>query len=271
MSGKKEDLITENSKEKEVKEKSKRVSISWWISIFILTVIGSVLISFIILNSVYYSKEIKAREKESNLKTEFIKDITKQRLDLIKQLENCIKLRKEDAAIKEENSSKDKKNHEMLVSWVYKNSSKISKKTAEEIVNYTLQTNFPLMHLSIMKTESSFDPTSVSSKGASGIGQQMPKDYEKRLIEAEIIIEWRDIFNVSQGIKATEFAWNDKFQLAEGNVLEALKLYYGDNDKKYIEQILVDYHYLIYLCNFNGLDKNSNPEENNNKTNLKIE
>jgi len=244
----KENLITEDLIEKKEGTKRERK----WI-LFLTTVVLTALITFVGTTIWHNKKQIEIGELIRTLKSENQSYKVKfqayeQRINEFIEESKTRKLLDEDA------STKQQKNYKLLVSWVYKNSSKISKETAEEVVKCSLKTNFPLMHLAIMKTESNFDPTSISSKGASGIGQQMPKDYEKPLIEAGILTEWRDIFNVSQGVKATEFAWNHKFKLAKGQVLEALKFYYGDNDKKYIEQILIDYHYLIYLCNFNGLD-----------------
>jgi len=135
-----------------------------------------------------------------------------------------------------------------LTKWVFENSSKISKEIAKEIVNYTLETNFPLFLLSLIKTESTFDPTSVSSKGALGLGQVMPRDYEKGLKKAGILTEMRDIFNIPVGVKATEFAWNDKLVIAEGDIIKALSLYLGKKKEDYINQILKDFLYLNYLC-----------------------
>lgn len=236
-----ENTITEGEKEKTTKQKPKKKQPSWFTVLIIATF--TALCSYL-FTAIQYKKVVDIKEEH---------------------VSKLVELLDKQKALAEEKLVKDKKNYEKIVEWVYKNSSKISRKTAEEIVSHTLTTNFPLMHLAIMKTESSFDPTSISTKGASGIGQQMPKDYKEPLIQAGIISEWRDIFNIPQGVKATEFAWNDKFQLGKGNVLESLKLYYGENDKSYINQIIIDYHYLVYLCNFNGLEK----LEEDNGTNVK--
>lgn len=135
-----------------------------------------------------------------------------------------------------------------LTNWVFRNSSKISKKIAKEIVDCILKTNFPLFLLALIKTESTFDPTSVSSKGALGLGQIMPRDYKKRLKKAGIISDIRDVFDVPAGVKSTEFAWNDKLVLAKGDIIKALGLYLGKKKKDYINQILKDFLYLNYLC-----------------------
>jgi len=140
------------------------------------------------------------------------------------------------------------KSKPVLTNWIFKNSSNTSKKIAGEIVDRVLETNFPLFLLALIKTESTFDPTSISKKGALGLGQVMPRDYEKKLKEAGIITEMRDVFNIPAGIKSTEFAWNDKLTEAEGDIMKALDLYLGENNKGYTNQILKDFLYLNYLC-----------------------
>jgi len=263
-----EDTITENSNE-EIQEPKKKQP-SWFTVIVIIAIaaICSYLVTAIQYKKIMDNKEerIEFLEKEIKIHEEHVELLTEEIENSKEQMSKYLELLDKQKALAEEKLVRDKKNYEKLVEWVYKNSSKISRKTAEEIVSYTLATNFPLMHLAIMKIESSFDPSSISSKGASGIGQQMPKDYKELLIQAGIISEWRDIFNIPQGVKATEFAWNDKFQLGKGNVLESLKLYYGENDKDYINQVLIDYHYLVYLRNFNGLEE----QEKNDETNIKL-
>lgn len=251
-----ENTITENTKKETNKQKPKKKQPSWLTVLIVaaLTTSGSYLVT-----TISYKRTIELKEERIEL-------LEKETVVFEEQISKHLELLDKQRTLAEEKLVRDKKNYEKLVSWVYKNSSKISRKTAEEIVSHTLATDFPLMYLAIMKIESNFDPTSISSKGASGIGQQMPKDYEKPLIEAGIISEWRDIFNIPQGIKATEFAWNDKFQLGKGNILESLKLYYGESDKDYINQVLVDYYYLVYLCNFNGLEEQEKNDENKQET-----
>lgn len=251
-----EDIITENTKKENNEQKPKKKQPTW-LTVFIMATFTA-LCSYSI-TAIQYIKVVDTKEERIQLleeETKIFKEQISKYIELLdKQKALYLELLDKQKVLAEEKLVKDKKNYEKLVEWVYKNSSKISKKTAEEIVTLTLETNFPLMNLAIMKTESSFDPTSISTKGASGIGQQMPKDYEEPLIEAGIISEWRDIFNIPQGVKATEFAWNDKFKLGKGHILESLKLYYGENNREYIDQILIDHHYLVYLCNFDELEE----------------
>lgn len=133
-----------------------------------------------------------------------------------------------------------------LIEWVYKHS-RISQTMAEQIVDSVVKTSYPLFLLALIKTESNFNPTAVSKKGAMGLGQIMPQ-HEKLLIQAGILREMRDVFNIPVGIEATEFVWEFKISEAEGNINKALALYLGVHRKRYINQILKDYFYLNYLC-----------------------
>jgi LysM repeat protein len=133
-----------------------------------------------------------------------------------------------------------------LTEWVYKHS-QISQTMAEEIVNNISKSSCPLFLLSLIKTESNFNPTAVSSKGAMGLGQIMPL-HKKALIEAGILKEMRDVFDISTAVKATEFIWRLKIAQANGDINRALALYLGGNDRRYVNQILKDYFQLNYLC-----------------------
>lgn len=133
-----------------------------------------------------------------------------------------------------------------LIDWVYKHSTRISRKMSKEIVTYVSYTASPLFLLALIKTESSFDPTTLSRMGAMGLGQVMP-EHEKTLIKAGILKEMRDIYNIPAGIKATDFIWRMKLRHARGNIERALQYYYGARDRIYISGILRDYYYLRNL------------------------
>ena len=130
-----------------------------------------------------------------------------------------------------------------LIDWVYEHSTRISRKMAKEIVEHVSYTAYPLFLLSLMKTESSFDPTNLSKAGAMGLGQVMP-DHEKTLIKAGIIKEMRDVYDIPAGVKATELIWKLKLRHAKGNIETALQYYYGARCRIYINGILKDYDYL---------------------------
>jgi len=132
-----------------------------------------------------------------------------------------------------------------LVKWVYKNS-RISQKMAAQIIDGVAETSYPFFLLALIKTESNFNPTAISSKGAMGLGQIMPI-HEETLKGAGILKEMRDVFDISIAIKATEFIWDCKMSEAKGNVDKALALYLGVKNESYSSRILKDYFYLNYL------------------------
>lgn len=144
----------------------------------------------------------------------------------------------------------------LLSDWVYEHSSKISKAMADEIVNAVImKSNYPLVLLALMRTESSFNPTAISSKGAMGLGQIMPKFFAKPLKEVGIIKDMRDVFNIPTGVEATEFAWTSMLVRHKGNVVKALHSYLGATSERYVEQILQDFFYLTYLTRNVGGEK----------------
>ena len=126
-----------------------------------------------------------------------------------------------------------------IIAWVYKHSSKISKKTARIIVEETFQNSkYPLLLLAIFAKESSFNPTAVSKKNAFGLGQILvTKEQIKLLKENNIISEPRDLFDIETNIKASEFMLDQKLKSAKGDLHKALYLYVGGN-KKYAQDVL---------------------------------
>jgi len=141
----------------------------------------------------------------------------------------------------------------LLAEWIYKHS-QVSHNMVNEILDNVSKSSYPLFLLALIKAESNFNPTAVSSKGAMGLGQIMPL-HEKALIKANILKEMRDIFNISTAIKATEFVWEMKMSEADGDINKALSMYLGGHDYKYVGQILKDYFQLNYLCKKSLTDK----------------
>lgn len=168
-------------------------------------------------------------------------------------------LKTEVANLKVENQAASRNKLEpirpQLVDWVYKHS-QISKAMANKIVANVIDTSYPLFLLALMKTESNFNPTAVSSAGAMGLGQIMPsKKNKETLTKAGIIGEMRDVFDIIIGIKATEAIWCRDILKAKGNIATGLMFYLGERNKTYKSRILQDYFYLNYLC------RTSPPEE----------
>jgi len=230
----------ENNKEKKVKSSFIVAKIVFGLVIFIIVIFSGI-------TKITIERD-KYKETITNLKFDY--DIIRGMLvsSQLKLKQANQKIAELEINISKNPMSELTKSKPALTNWIFENSSNISKKIAGEIVDCVLETNFPLFLLALIKTESTFDPTSVSRKGALGLGQVLPRDYEKKLKEAGIITEMRDVFNIPAGAKSTEFAWNDKLVEAEGDIIKALALYLGENNEDYTNQILKDFLYLNYLC-----------------------
>jgi len=135
---------------------------------------------------------------------------------------------------------------QVTIDWVYINSSRISRGMAEEIVESTMKTKDPLFLLALMKSESSFDPTLLSSKGAAGLGQVMPQ-HKERLVKAGILEDFREIFEIDIGVRATEFMWDLHVGETNGDVFKGLVNYLGKRDENYTTQTLKDFFFLREL------------------------
>ena len=129
-----------------------------------------------------------------------------------------------------------------LTRYVYRNSYRISKETAREIVTEAMKTKCPLLMLSIMKVESNYNPAAVSRAGARGLGQVMPV---KELKKARIVNDYRDLFNVKANVKAMEYVFNRKLKAAHGNYLHAIERYFGAHNSKYLAQVSETYMELM--------------------------
>lgn len=187
---------------------------------------------------------LKSNKLAENLNTSQLK-VAEQMTTIDKQTQKTTEL---ESTIKRvvSTSNKIEQAKPQLVKWVYKHS-RISKKMAEEIVDNVKESSCPLFLLALMRTESNFNPTAVSSKGAMGLGQIMPM-HKKALKEAGILEEMRDVFNIPTAVKATEFIWELKMSVAGGDINKALALYLGTHNTSYVNRILKDYFHLNYLC-----------------------
>ena len=133
-----------------------------------------------------------------------------------------------------------------LTEWVYKTSNRISYKMADEIVTAVLKTKDPVFFLALFAKESSFDPTTLSKTKARGLGQIMSVHVPK-LIEKNIIRTTRDLFNIEENVRASEYVWDLKLRESKNNVTIALSKYLGASDKHYINKILENYFNLSQI------------------------
>jgi soluble lytic murein transglycosylase-like protein len=125
---------------------------------------------------------------------------------------------------------------EKLVEWVYSNSMKISRATAELIVDEVVKYDHPLFILSLIAVESEFNPTALSTAKARGLTQvrwEVHKDALKKLG----LKEGRDLFNIKESILAGDMLFRDMLKRSGGDPEKALILYLGGRDGKYVARI----------------------------------
>ena len=136
---------------------------------------------------------------------------------------------------------------ELLTKWVYSKSIKISVGTARQIVKEAMKTDKPLLTLALISIESEFCPSATSSAGAIGLSQIMYNYHGKALIEAKIIKEKRDLYNVADSIKAGSFILNGFLKQTNGDLSKALEKYLGGANTWYVNRILANLGSLYIL------------------------
>ena len=81
-----------------------------------------------------------------------------------------------------------------MVAYMKKNNSRLSEKEAKDIyknvVRYSTEYDFdPILVFSVMKTESNFRHSTVSTAGAKGLMQLMPENFEEFKLKTLFIVE----------------------------------------------------------------------------------
>lgn len=125
----------------------------------------------------------------------------------------------------------------ILIDWVYKNSIRISKQTAADIVSATLKTDHPILLLALIRVESEFNPAAVSSVGAKGLGQIRFEVHKKALATLNIT-DARDLFDIDKNIVATELILMDMLRMNKGNIVKTLDSYVGGTIVNYRMKVL---------------------------------
>ena len=219
-----------------------------WNRIFSIGVAIAIVAALMTTTITFWAKSSNLARDLNSSQLRFAHQMTllDQHVQIEKSLEK--KVKELEATVKRvvSTSNKIEQARPQLVEWVYKHS-RISRAMAEEIVDNVKESSCPLFLLALMRTESSFNPTAVSSKGAMGLGQIMPM-HKKSLKGAGILKEMRDVFDIPTAVKATEFVWEAKMQAAAGDINRALALYLGAHNGSYVNRILKDYFHLNYLC-----------------------
>lgn len=134
-----------------------------------------------------------------------------------------------------------------MVQWVYDHSTLISRVQCQELVREAMKTPWPELIIALIELESiKFTPGAMSRDKhgnplAIGWCQINIQIHEKELIEAGIIIERRDLWNMDCNIKAGTYIFTQKIKESDGNVARALEGYLGGRDSKYVLRVLSNY------------------------------
>jgi len=139
----------------------------------------------------------------------------------------------------------------LLTKWVYEHSKQISRTGCKEIVQECLKTNKALLIIALIATESEYNQTAVSPKGATGLTQVMPGVWEKDLISKGIIKERRDLFDLIPSVRAGDYVLSSCLVQSKGDVTKALELYLGGQDGYYVKRILSNLANLYVLVEVN--------------------
>jgi len=131
-----------------------------------------------------------------------------------------------------------------LSEWVYNHSKKTSRGQAKFIVTEAMKTDKALLIIALAEYESVGSvPTVVSKKGCVGLMQinfngNNGKDVNgKTLVQAGIINEKRDLFEVDRNIRSGDFLLGVYLKQSKGNVLKALDRYLGERDGVYVLEV----------------------------------
>ncbi len=130
--------------------------------------------------------------------------------------------------------------------WVYNNYTQVSREMIDDVLDEVFKTDHPLLILSIVGAESDFIPTAHSKAGAMGLGQINPKTYLVILKNKGIIKEKRDLYNIKENIKATEYAIKYEIAFTKGDIYKALVRYSGGANK-YTWKVLTNFVYLSMI------------------------
>jgi len=121
---------------------------------------------------------------------------------------------------------------------------------AEQIAKCTLISSKrygfpPEMILALMKRESTFIPTLVSSAGCKGLMQVYPEKHLKKLKRRGISKDSPKIFYIAPNIDIGCEILREYYDSAKGNVKQALKQYVGGKHDTYLTDVTVEFTSLM--------------------------
>jgi len=117
---------------------------------------------------------------------------------------------------------------------------------AGEIATEVMEKDNFIMLLAIMKVESNYNPTALSSKGAMGLMQIMPFHLQM-LSNKNIVKEPRDLFDIGMNIDAGDYLWVLMWEKNKGDIHKTLTSYYGGVDEVYFHKIIKTFFELKFL------------------------
>ena len=135
--------------------------------------------------------------------------------------------------------------HDVYIDWILNKSCKISRSMAADIYNAAMSIENGLLLIAMAESESSFNPTAISPKGAVGLNQIMPDIWIEELREQKIIQEKRDLFDYRANLIASNYILTKYYKLT-GSWKKALIKYVGGSES-YAKDVLANYGELNLL------------------------
>ena len=120
--------------------------------------------------------------------------------------------------------------YEVLASYIHKYNRKVSKADIKEIYENIKNSKFKYVLIGLMRRESDFEKRAFSKKkngaplavGLTGINLCNVEE----LKEQGIITNSKDLWKIKENIKASEYLFQECLDLAKGDVIQALKIYW---------------------------------------------
>lgn len=139
-----------------------------------------------------------------------------------------------------------------IIDWAQEKSNAPRDRIENIVYQLFIQSDHPLLLLSIFEAESKFDPHAISSKGAVGLGQVHPVNFSM-LKRKNVIRKRSDLFNIKTNIQASDIILVDFIKEQDGNLKEALKRYSAFDDYRYSEYVLSSYKEIKSMVNLEQL------------------
>lgn len=135
---------------------------------------------------------------------------------------------------------------ERVIQWILENSYQCSPKDAEKIIDNAMKTRHFFDLAALAGPESRWNKAATSYRGAAGVWQILPSNYQVQVLrDAGIIKQPQDLYDIEINAKAATHLWQEKLDLSQGNVVEALIRYRGGPKLEYVLEVLLNYRELV--------------------------